>query len=44
VRSEADPLYKRDRQLAALVIETIEKIVDGLPDIETDAQATKKAG
>lgn len=44
LRSEADPLYKRDRQLAALVIDTIENIVDGLPHIETDAQATKKAG
>jgi AcrR family transcriptional regulator len=43
-RNEADPLYKEDRQLAALVIETIENIVDNLPGVETDAEPAKKAG
>lgn len=43
-RNETDPLHKEDRQLAALVIETIENIVDSLPGVDADAEPAKKAG
>lgn len=43
-RSEADPLYKRDRQLVTLVIETIENIVEALPSAKTGVEQAKKAG